>query len=164
MNRRAAFTPLHRPRHERRPICPGTPECRTLKRHKCRAPNPNGIPSQSPGLRGTSYPGSTVKQISNPNGVASFVARQSATTLLGLRGMLHRIPRVARSSQPWAGGHCPVGANPIHGPGYRRRYAEFLKRDFPRLPLTGNLDGKGVALGLRHPDPPPCIARDRGIA
>ena len=27
----------------------------------------------------------------------------------------------------------------FHSPGYRRRYAEFLKIDFPRLPLTGNL-------------------------
>ena len=28
----------------------------------------------------------------------------------------------------------------FHSPGYRRRYAEFLKIDFPRLPLTGNLE------------------------
>jgi len=28
----------------------------------------------------------------------------------------------------------------LHGPGYRSRYAEFLKIDFPRLPLTGNLE------------------------
>jgi predicted helicase len=28
----------------------------------------------------------------------------------------------------------------FHSPGYRSRYAEFLKSDFPRLPLTGNLD------------------------
>lgn len=28
----------------------------------------------------------------------------------------------------------------FHSPGYRSRYAEFLKIDFPRLPLTGNLD------------------------
>jgi hypothetical protein len=27
----------------------------------------------------------------------------------------------------------------FHSPGYRNRYAEFLKIDFPRLPLTGNL-------------------------
>lgn len=27
----------------------------------------------------------------------------------------------------------------FHSPTYRTRYAEFLKRDFPRLPLTGNL-------------------------
>jgi predicted helicase len=26
----------------------------------------------------------------------------------------------------------------LHSPGYRTRYAEFLKIDFPRLPLTGN--------------------------
>jgi hypothetical protein len=28
----------------------------------------------------------------------------------------------------------------LHSPGYRSRYAEFLKIDFPRLPLTGNLE------------------------
>lgn len=28
----------------------------------------------------------------------------------------------------------------LHSPGYRCRYAEFLKIDFPRLPLTGNLE------------------------
>jgi hypothetical protein len=27
----------------------------------------------------------------------------------------------------------------FHSPGYRSRYAEFLKIDFPRVPLTGNL-------------------------
>ena len=44
----------------------------------------------------------------------------------------------------------PVGLKPedifqytyavFHSPGYRSRYAEFLKIDFPRLPLTGNLE------------------------
>jgi predicted helicase len=44
----------------------------------------------------------------------------------------------------------PVGLTPedifhyiyavFHSPGYRTRYAEFLKIDFPRLPLTGNLE------------------------
>ncbi len=44
----------------------------------------------------------------------------------------------------------PVGLTPedilhyayaiFHSPGYRSRYAEFLKIDFPRLPLTGHLD------------------------
>jgi predicted helicase len=28
----------------------------------------------------------------------------------------------------------------FHSPGYRSRYAQFLKIDFPRLPLTGNLE------------------------
>ncbi len=28
----------------------------------------------------------------------------------------------------------------LHSPGYRSRYAEFLKIDFPRLPLTGSLE------------------------
>ena len=74
--RRAAFTPLHRPNCKRRRIHSAAPEHRTLKRHKCRAPNPNGIPSQSPGLpsrRG--YPGSCVAFFHNPNGVAPSAVR-----------------------------------------------------------------------------------------
>ena len=52
---------------------------------------------------------------------------------------------------PQKGAHgLPAGLTPedifhyayavFHSPGYRSRYAEFLKIDFPRLPLTGNLD------------------------
>ena len=72
------------------------PSRRAFKRRERRDPNPNGIPPQSPRLlarwdrlaekhkiaehtyptgRGTSYPGSTVEKIINPNGVvASLVA------------------------------------------------------------------------------------------
>jgi hypothetical protein len=28
----------------------------------------------------------------------------------------------------------------LHSPTYRKRYEEFLKRDFPRVPLTGNVE------------------------
>jgi len=38
--------------------------------------NPKGIASSSPGLRGTSYPGSGVGQSPNPNGVASDKSRR----------------------------------------------------------------------------------------
>jgi predicted helicase len=44
----------------------------------------------------------------------------------------------------------------FHSPGYRSRYAEFLKIDFPRLPLTGNLElfralaGSGGELTALH--------------
>jgi len=36
------------------------------------ATNPKGIAAQSPGLLGTSYPGSTSATIINPNGVSAF--------------------------------------------------------------------------------------------
>jgi predicted helicase len=36
----------------------------------------------------------------------------------------------------------------FHSPTYRRRYAEFLKVDFPRLPLTGNQDLFKALVGL----------------
>jgi hypothetical protein len=51
-------------------------------------------------------------RIANPERVASSGERCAATPL-GLRSNLNRRPRVARSSQPWAESHCPVGANPI---------------------------------------------------
>lgn len=39
----------------------------------------------------------------------------------------------------------------LHSPEYRRRYADFLKSDFPRIPLTGNRDlfASLVKLGQR---------------
>jgi len=44
----------------------------------------------------------------NPIGVAPSPPT-SAATPLGLRKPRRRQPRVARASQPWAGGHNPVG-------------------------------------------------------
>jgi len=38
----------------------------------------------------------------------------------------------------------------LHSPGYRSRYAEFLKIDFPRVPLTGNLQLFHALVGLGH--------------
>ena len=76
--------------------------------------NPKGIPSQSPGLRrrraeaalrraakaeGTSYPGCTVREVSNPNGVVSFGSRRCAATPLGLKHQSNRVPRVVASLQ-----------------------------------------------------------------
>jgi len=79
--------------------------------------NPKGIPSQSPGLRGTSYPGCdrskeppTLKGLQRLTRTAAArhkpapccnpfrVERGSGTQ-----------PRVARSSQPWAEGYNPFG-------------------------------------------------------
>ena len=61
--------------------------------------NPKGIPSQSPGLRGTSYPGCIVREVSNPNGVVSFGSRRCAATPLGLKHQSNRFPRVVASLQ-----------------------------------------------------------------
>src|SRR5206468_9097315 len=55
-------------------------------------------PKQSPGLRGTSYPDGVV-----PSG------HDVGATPLGLKAAFSQFPRVARSSQPWAGGHNPFG-------------------------------------------------------
>ena len=89
--------------------------------------NPNGIPSQSPGLRrrraetalrraakaeGTSYPGCIVREVSNPNRVVSFGSRRCAVTPLGLKHQSNCAPRVVAPLQPRAEGHSPFGANP----------------------------------------------------
>jgi predicted helicase len=62
---------------------------------------------------------------------------------------LKRLSGVLRIPQKGVDG-LPAGLTPedifhyayavFHSPGYRSRYAEFLKVDFPRLPLTGNLE------------------------
>ena len=38
----------------------------------------------------------------------------------------------------------------LYTPGYRTRYADFLKRDFPRVPLTGNLELFAQLVKLGH--------------
>ena len=53
--------------------------------------NPNGIPSLSPGLRGTRYPGSTVKNIFNPKGVGSMFPKSDATLSRLLKHLKHLI-------------------------------------------------------------------------
>ena len=83
--------------------------------------NPKGIESFSPGLRGTSYPGSQAAWISTPTGLGRVSAEPqprwgcwpSAT-----------FPRVARSSQPWALGRNPFG---IHLWNFRKSLG--LRRD-----------------------------------
>src|SRR5205807_10654056 len=74
--------------------------------------NPNGIPSFSPGLRGTSYPGFVRQTSPTPTGLRPFrfpVSGAVGRNLVGVAFPLRRFPKVARCSQPWAGGHNPVG-------------------------------------------------------
>jgi peptide chain release factor len=73
MNRRAAFTPLTV--NAANGVAPRF-EMSRVDRHGCFAPNPNGIPSVSPGLpsrRG--YPGARSVIVINPERVASCRAR-----------------------------------------------------------------------------------------
>ena len=59
----------------------------TTKQLNYMLPNPNGILSFSPGLRGTSYPGASQNECANPNWVASDSADRAATTPLGLKAI-----------------------------------------------------------------------------
>jgi hypothetical protein len=70
----------------------------TTKQLNYMLPNPNGIQSFSPGLRGTSYPGSMQRELGNPNGVVSDSTNWAAATPLGLgnilsntQGSLHKL-------------------------------------------------------------------------
>jgi len=60
-------------------------------------------------------------------------------------GVIASLLRVERDVHGLPGGLTPedifhYAYAVFHSPGYRRRYAEFLKIDFPRLPLTSSLD------------------------
>src|SRR6266568_7067582 len=88
-------------------------------------PNPNGIRSPSPGLRrraeaaiwraakaeGTSYPGSIVEAVSNPEEVVSFGSRRCSVTPLGLNDQSNYASRVVAPLKPWAECHSPFGTN-----------------------------------------------------
>jgi hypothetical protein len=74
--------------------------------------NPNGIPSSSPGLAGgtTAYPGKrSQRRPSTPRGLCP-AARTPGHNPVGVgTDARSQVPRVARSSQPFARGHNPVG-------------------------------------------------------
>ena len=83
----------------------------------CPEPNPKGIQSLSPGLRGTSYPGChrrkespTLKGLEHQRGTGA--ARQKPGPCCNpfrVEQGSGTQPRVARASQPWAGGYNPFG-------------------------------------------------------
>ena len=70
---------------------------------RVRVSNPKGIPSLSPGLRGTSYPGKPKENTPQPQRGCIFVAGHERRRCNPFRvvGDCDRFPRVARSSQPW---------------------------------------------------------------
>jgi hypothetical protein len=90
-----------------------------------RSENPKGISPQSPGSRGTSYPGSAQRSCSTPTGPTGLrPEREKKTDYERCQGylrsersrnprwgcdLLECFPRVARTSQPWALGRNPVG-------------------------------------------------------
>jgi predicted helicase len=85
-----------------------------------------------------------------PNFTRNFIVTLAET--LGLRIEKSNLPEGVTSEDIF---HYTYAV--FHSPGYRSRYAEFLKIDFPRLPITGKLDlfralaslgGKLVALHL----------------
>ena len=72
---------------------------------------PKGFRNQAQGCEERATLGKSSGRNFNPNGVAS-VDRSQAATPSGLTDHSKPLPRVARASQPWAGGRNPFG---IHG-------------------------------------------------
>ena len=69
------------------------------KSHRPEGANPEGIPQQSPGLRGTRYPGSTGPTQGQPQrgcGLRLAVDDYGPKPLAGFGGLLATLPRVAR--------------------------------------------------------------------
>src|SRR5260370_16898872 len=73
--------------------------------------NPKGIPTQSPGLRGTSYPGFIALDPANPSGVAASGCQRGYNPV-GVEAQHSRFHKLARSSQPSAEGPHPFLINP----------------------------------------------------
>jgi hypothetical protein len=67
--------------------------------------------------------------------LAPAFLRQLATALNLPQAKPHNLPRGLTPEDIF---HYAYAV--LHSPGYRSRYAEFLKIDFPRLPLTGNVE------------------------
>ncbi len=88
-----------------------------LGRASTRHMNPNGIPSQSPGLRGTSHPGSAFHNLTNRNTVAALPfprAEASGHNAVCVVSVSERATQGSsdRPEQPWAEGCNPVGIVP----------------------------------------------------
>ena len=91
--------------------------------------NPKGIPSLSPGLRGTSYPGRdrskdspTLKGLQHPT--RTTTARQLPAPCRNpfrVERVSGTQPRVARASQPSAGGYNPFGIENLRSSGFGLR-------------------------------------------
>jgi predicted helicase len=92
--------------------------------------------------RGYAYPlylfpspeGLAFTQEKEPNFTVSFLKELATTLDLPQKGA-HGLPDGVTPEDIF---HYAYGV--FHSPGYRSRYAEFLKIDFPRLPLTGKLE------------------------
>ena len=108
--------------------------------------NPNGIPPQSPGLGGTTYPGNNVQEaFSTPK-----VLRQSSAIWAQPRwGCFEAGPRTqgrpaaVAEGQPWAGGRNPVGIKGNEAvPQIANLWVMHSSKEEPALSLS-----KGLGVG-----------------
>ncbi len=76
---------------------------------------PTGLWPKAQGCEERATLGQPSVMVFNPNGVASSGGGRWATTPLGLFRVAADVPKVARASQPWAGGHNPFGIDRMDG-------------------------------------------------
>ena len=102
--------------------------------------NPNGIPSPSPGLRGTSYPGSSsVKPPQPQRGWGQSVpdrGQDLGCNAVGFVSISERAPKVGVGRQPRAGCLNPFGI--VRGHILALCAARSFKNPPPAQPTTGN--------------------------
>src|SRR5213596_2517459 len=116
-----------------------------FRRHDfARSENPNGIPPQSPGLRGTSYPGSSSVKPSQPQrGCGQSIPARAhglGHNAVGVVSISERAPKVGVGRQRWAGGRNPFGI--FHGHILALCAALRFKNPPPAQPPTGNANSQ----------------------
>src|SRR5437879_1428102 len=76
---------------------------------------PTGLWRKAQGCTARATLGQPSARFFNPDGVVSSGGLQWAATPLGLFRVSDRVPKVARPSQPWAGGRNPFGIGRVDG-------------------------------------------------
>ena len=125
--------------------------------------NANGVPSFSPGLPQSGYPGSPLKTRTTLKGLRSSrdVPRRTTQPPWGWIPLTGE-PRVgARSShQPWAGGHNAFGV--LSPPGFRHSECVNRIKTLDR-PVPAPRRARLPHLHLRASRPHPCVQNDRKL-
>ncbi len=86
--------------------------------------NANGVPTLSPGLERSDYPGKTRNRSNNPEGVAAIFTPSQRHNPFRVEPSSTNIPRVARTrGQPWAERRNAVGVEFATDPGMSQRLA-----------------------------------------
>ena len=112
-------------------------------------PNANGVSPQSPGLRGTSYPGLARAERRTPKVFRpSVVNRHSGRNRVAVLIMCRPKPRVARSSQLWAEGRSTFGVESLKVEIHHRKHT--LLQHFGNVLLRNARTARAQSFGLNN--------------